>query len=144
MLDLRTAMTANLDSNSLRPRVLCVDDSEDMQAILRDFLDAEGYEVTVTGSAHSALRLLRSEHFHLLVTDQTLPDETGTWLLARAQSLGLLENLGAVVVTANSHPEDLERPAGVPVFQKPVHLDRFLGALADLLGDVRIRSSLRP
>lgn len=126
----------SFDTDARSPRgvsVLCVDDSEDMQAIMTDFLEAEGYDVTVAGNAHAALRLLRSGQFRLLVTDQVLPDETGTWLLEQAQAQGLLRKIGAVVVTANSYPEEIARPAGIPVFQKPVPLDHFLATLGDML-----------
>ena len=114
-------------------RILFVDDSEDMKAVMKDFLEAEGYEVTLAGSAMAALQLLRNRHFRLLVTDQMLPDETGSWLLSQAEALGLLDDVGAVVVTANSYPEELERPADVPVFQKPVDLERLFAALSSLL-----------
>lgn len=134
-------LDAELEQERASPqgaRVLCVDDSDDMQAIMQDFLEAEGYEVTLVGTAHGALLLLRTQHFRLLVTDQMLPDETGAWLLEQATALGLLLDVGAVVVTANSYPEEIARPPGVAVFQKPVPLDRFLATLSDLLARRRM------
>ncbi len=112
-----------------RIRVLCVDDSADTRALLRDFLQAEGYEVSEAENAHAALRLLQSERFNLLVTDHMMPDETGAWLLREAQACGLLANVRAVMITANHQPHLLERPSDVPVFQKPLHLDRFMATV---------------
>jgi CheY-like chemotaxis protein len=118
---------SGLDRKANRPiRVLCVDDSADTRRMLRDFLEAEGYEVTEAGNAHTALRLLRSERFNLLVTDHMMPDETGAWLLREAQVYGLLANVRTVMITANHQPQLLDRPANVPVFQKPLDVDRFM------------------
>jgi CheY-like chemotaxis protein len=114
-------------------RVLYVDDDPDVLDLMRECLEAEGYEVSAVANAHAALKALRSRHFDLVVTDQMLPDETGGSMLLEASARGLLQDTPAMIVTANSEPEQIKRPAGVLTFQKPLEFDGFLATVHDLL-----------
>ena len=69
-----------LPLNSGKPQVLYVDDEPDnlhsFKALFR-----RDYEVHLAETAQEALRILRSEAIHVLVTDQRMPEMTGTVLL---------------------------------------------------------------
>ena len=67
-----------------RPRVLFVDDEERILNGLR-LLFAQQYEVHIATGGVQALELLAKHHFHLLVSDQRMPNMTGTELLSRVR-----------------------------------------------------------
>ncbi|MEO8387978.1 protein kinase [Polaromonas sp.] len=67
-----------------RPRVLFVDDEERIVNGLR-LLFAQQYEVHIATSGAQALELLAEYHFHLLVSDQRMPNMTGTELLSKVR-----------------------------------------------------------
>jgi putative two-component system response regulator len=58
-------------------RVLVVDDMEAMRLALVKCLHMSGYEVIAASSGGEALDLLRTQHFDLLLTDQTMPGLSG-------------------------------------------------------------------
>ena len=63
-------------------RILLVDDDQDLVASGHKLLESFGYQVTSTCHAKKALELFRSTPaaYDLVMTDQTMPDLTGTQL----------------------------------------------------------------
>jgi len=68
-------------------RILIVDDEKKVAFFLREGLEGlgEGYEVTSTDSAESALRELATNSFDLVVTDFRLPGLNGLQLMEHLQ-----------------------------------------------------------
>ncbi|MGH7978739.1 MAG: sigma-54-dependent transcriptional regulator [Limisphaerales bacterium] len=71
---------------SEKPTLLIVDDEKPTRDGLRAALE-ERYDVYVADDAKSAIELLESEGFDVLITDFRLPGEDGLKLIARAKSL---------------------------------------------------------
>jgi DNA-binding NtrC family response regulator len=69
-----------------KPTLLIVDDEKPTRDGLRAALE-ERYDVYVADDAKSAMELLESENFDVLLTDFRLPNEDGLKLIARAKSL---------------------------------------------------------
>ena len=69
-----------------RPRVLLVDDEDNILASLRRLLRREPYELVCAGSAEEALRVLECSSVHLIITDYRMPGMTGTELLREIQA----------------------------------------------------------
>src|SRR5690242_19363078 len=63
-----------------KTRILCVDDEESPLFLSRKVLEKSGYEVWTATSARQALALMAQEHIDLVVTDQLMPEVTGTEL----------------------------------------------------------------
>ena len=70
----------------LKPTLLIVDDEKHTRDGLRAALE-ERYEVFLAEDAVSAMALLESESFDVLLTDFRLPNEDGMKLITRARSL---------------------------------------------------------
>ncbi len=70
-------------------RILFVDDEEALVEVGKEILAELGYEVTSATSSTEALSLLEADplRFDLLVTDQTMPDMTGSELAKKALSI---------------------------------------------------------
>ena len=60
-----------------RPRVLVVDDDEDIRLLLRELLERAGYTVDEADTGRAALRHLFSNAPALVILDVTMPDMDG-------------------------------------------------------------------
>ena len=71
-------------AQTVRPSVLFVDDDERILSALK-LLFKQHYDVHVTTDAAQALVWLKERHFHVLVSDQRMPNMNGTELLSKAK-----------------------------------------------------------
>jgi len=62
-------------------RILVVDNDEKILSILREYLELCHYQVRTVTTGLDALKSLRSEDFHVLVTDIVMPDISGLGLI---------------------------------------------------------------
>lgn len=60
-----------------KKHLLIIDDDEDLSLIISDMLESYGYSVTCAPDAGAAFSLLEKNHYHLLLLDINLPDESG-------------------------------------------------------------------
>lgn len=115
------------------PRLLLVEDDDDLRTTLADILAQDGYEVVAVGTGLSALDELenarsptRSEpEFDLVVSDVQLPGVSGVHL---ANSVAA-KHRGARTILMTSFPSsdvmDEAIRLGVPVITKPFRADFF-------------------
>lgn len=115
-------------------RILFVEDHEEIREALTTVLESEGYVVTSRSSAEQGLEELRNRHFDLVLTDYSLPERSGTWMVRTAREQGVLNGAQVLVVTAHPSPEGAE---GLRVIHKPLDLDDFLDEVHTLLAPVR-------
>lgn|SRR5690348_15409118 len=65
----------------MRPRLLVLDDEEDMCRLLSAFFEGKGYDVTMVAAAAEAMQLADREVFDVCVFDLNLAGESGLELL---------------------------------------------------------------
>ena len=68
------------------PRVLCVDDDEDLRELLSTLLKVSRIEAKTVGTAAQALSLIQEESFDLYLLDAWLPDLDGFELCRRMRN----------------------------------------------------------
>ncbi|MBI5442784.1 MAG: response regulator [Deltaproteobacteria bacterium] len=68
------------------PRVLFVDDEENILKALRRLFRSAPWEMRFAGSGREALELFRTRSFDVVVADQRMPDMTGVELLKRVRA----------------------------------------------------------
>jgi DNA-binding response OmpR family regulator len=102
-------------------RILLVEDSDDVRALMTLILEAEGYHVDSAHSAEEGLRLLDDSAYDLVVSDYALPGRTGAWMLREAAARQVLAQ--GLIVTAHPNPREAD---GFPVVYKPLDFDDFL------------------
>ena len=70
----------------MQHRVLVVDDEPQITEVLKQFLEAEDYNVFAAGSAEEALGLLRKNVIDVVVSDESMPGMSGTTFLGIVRS----------------------------------------------------------
>ena len=114
------------EHNSLRGRILLVDDDDDLRKLLRALLEGDGYQVFSCRDAQRALKVFASRgDIDLLLTDFQMPQMSGLELcqrIAEAQpELPMLILSGAVLpedvraIIAANRWQFIEKPCDVPV-----------------------------
>ena len=84
------------------PKVLCVDDDEDMLRVLRLRLRACGLNVLTATSAMQALWIAMKEMPAAVVTDYRMPEGSGEYLIGRLRAVPALRGVPVIVLTAAS------------------------------------------
>jgi DNA-binding NtrC family response regulator len=86
-------------SKVLRPttgkRILVVEDEELVRVLLHHILSSSGYAVDSVGTVAAALQSLAAHDYHLVLTDDRLPDGRGMVIADKAAARGI----DAVVIT---------------------------------------------
>jgi DNA-binding NtrC family response regulator len=113
------------------PRILLVDDDEDMRSLLADVLTDEGYEVIQAANGAEALVLLHREAFAAILLDKRMPGLSGMDLLPGLRVI--CPQTPVIVITAfgdaHTAAEGAEKGAFGLLF-KPFRMDE-LRALLD-------------
>lgn len=65
----------------MNPRILVVDDKPASVEVVVEVLEREGYEVLSASSGREALKCLNEENIDVVITDQKMPDISGTEVL---------------------------------------------------------------
>ena len=82
------------------PRVLLVDDNDELRATLATSLSEEGVDVTATGDAQDARELVGAMTFDAVVIDLVMPGTHGMALLAEIRNSERGQLLPAVLLSA--------------------------------------------
>lgn len=90
------------------PRILLVDDETPLRALVRPYLEAEGYEVVEAASGPAGLSLLEGGGIDLAIVDVMLPGFDGIELVKRARSTSTIP-----IILLTARREEGERIAGL-------------------------------
>ena len=117
---------------STTPRVLVVDDEENISFLVESALQLDGIETTKAADGHQALTLVRSFNPHAIVLDVMMPGIDGFEVLRRLRSDGV--RTPVVFLTARDGVDDRVRgltSGGDDYIVKPF-------AIAELIARVRV------
>jgi len=92
----------NSEANEL-PHIMVVEDDESLAAWIADYLNSQGYQVSVATRGDDALELIRTDEPDLLVLDVMLPGLTGLEVCEQARKFYTQPIL---MLTAQSEEED--------------------------------------
>jgi CheY-like chemotaxis protein len=131
-------MAETMDSNPTSGRVLVVDDSPDMRALLRDVLQDEGYTVHEARDGQVALDWLRqTAERWVVLADHLMPRLNGAGLItAVLADPPLAARHAFIYMTATDQviPRDLQVQLAAlqaPILCKPFSFDACLAAVAE-------------
>jgi two-component system chemotaxis response regulator CheY len=118
-------------------KILIVDDSPSVLAILADMLEGIGYDATTASNGKLACQLLETNHYNLIITDLTMPVMDG---IVFAQTAKKMPNCKFVPIVMLSSEEDESKIAeakrvGISTFlRKPVKVNQLKTILQVVLG----------
>lgn len=117
------------------PRILIVDDDASQRSLLDSFLKGQGFETVPVESGERALAVLRSEPFHMMISDVRMPGISGLETLRRARQEHAV--LPVLLVTAYADIRDAVgamRDGAVNYLTKPIDLDELLATVQHATG----------
>ncbi len=119
-----------------RPVVLVAEDSVEMRAVLREVLEAEGYEVIAVASGGLALTEMAERLPDLVITDLFMPEMSGFTLRSHMLRRHELTRIPVIVLSAywQRPSETLE---AVAVLGKPLNIDRLLESVRRAIDGAR-------
>ncbi len=91
-----------------RATVLVVDDDPDIVALMRDFLEAEGYAVLTAGDGAAALDLLDRETIDCVLLDVMMPGQSGFEIIRQIRDAGEMP-----VLFLSARQEDSDKLRGL-------------------------------
>lgn len=104
-------------------KILIIDDSPSVLAVLEDMLEELGYDVTAASNGKQACQLLETRRYDLIITDLTMPIMDG---IVFAQTAKQMPNCKFVPIVMLSSEEDAAKiteakRVGISTFlRKPV------------------------
>jgi two-component system phosphate regulon response regulator PhoB len=91
----------------MKPKILVVDDEEDILELVRYNLSREGYQVTGSLTGEDALRKIRSDTFDLIVLDLMLPGMDGLAFTKTVKNDSRLRSTPIIMLTAKGEEADI-------------------------------------
>lgn len=122
-------------------RILIMDDDPDIRALLRDFLEEEGYEVDEAPDGREGVRRFREHPADLLIVDIFMPEvegiETILELRRHDPSLRCIAMTGGGMTNDFACLQHAQQFGAARTFTKPFELDQLLEAVQELLARPR-------
>lgn len=116
-------------------RILFADDDAATRYAVQHCLEREGATVMVASSARQALALVVESAFDVVITDYSMPGNTGFWLLERIRERP--QPVPVILVTGYRDLHELQRAPFARVLQKPVDPDALCDEILDVLRNQR-------
>jgi PAS domain S-box-containing protein len=109
------------------PRILIIDDEEDIRYTFKFLLSEEGYEVLIAENYESALEIISKVDIDLLFVDIILGDRTGIDILRKVKSKGMLGPV--IMITGYPNIETASEAVRLGAFDylsKPIRKEKLL------------------
>ncbi len=109
-------------------KILLLEDSLDMQNMLKALLEMEGHRVVCANSGAAGLRFLNGTPTlpDVVITDRYMPELDGLEFLRAARSDGRFRGIRIIIMSAEGVDLDALKRDGANAFMlKPLDLDRF-------------------
>ena len=87
----------------MKPKVLVVDDEQDIRELLKFYLNKEGYEVLEAGDGEEALNIFENEYVDLGIIDVMMPQIDGIEMCRRIRTC---RNIPIIILSAKSADVD--------------------------------------
>src|ERR1700704_5501024 len=88
-------------------RVLFVDDEGQIRKLVQTFLTRQGYVVTTATDGYEALREIKKQQPHLVITDVNMPNLNGLELTRRLRASAGTDRLPGIMLSAKKQADDI-------------------------------------
>ena len=121
--------------------VLIVEDNEKNRKLIRDLLQAKGYQTIESDTAEEGLRLAEERRPALVLMDIQLSGMDGITAMKRLKTSAVTRTIPVMAITASAmtHNRESMLAEGFDGYQiKPFNLSEFLPDVARLIGQNRL------
>ena len=121
-------------------RILVIDDHVDLTNMVRDVLEAQGYEVLTANSGERGLELAFTEHPHLILLDVMMPGMDG-YQVCRELQFGYTKDIPVVFLTAKTQLASMmeaSRSGASAFIAKPFRVEHLVQTVRDVLRDASV------
>jgi CheY-like chemotaxis protein len=110
--------------------VLLVEDEQESRETLRELLELEGFKVETAVNGREALEVLTrsGDDICIMLLDLFMPVMDGWQVIDQLRADGRLAKTQVVVITSAAH----RAPPGIPVFEKPLDLEKVMSEVQRL------------
>ncbi len=125
-------------------RILIADDEEFFLRITSDLLVEEGYECVQSQDAKSALKLLKTSEFDLLIADIHMPGNSELELVKELQNIA--EGMPVILITGNPSVETATKSIQLPVaayMTKPLDIQMLLKYAKNAINNYKTYCSMQ-
>jgi len=125
-----------INPNASRQTILLVEDTDAVIMLLKDFLEAAGYNVEVARSGYDGMVLAEKTRPGLILMGVQMPGMDGLETTRRIRANPVISNIPIIALTALAMPGDRERclAAGMDEYiSKPINLNSFTRTIHKLL-----------
>ncbi|AVE06954.1 response regulator [Pseudomonas sp. R11F] len=126
----------NAATAPFRQQILLVDDEEDALVELAESLENEGFVCFTATSVTLALQeLTLNPDIALVITDLSMPEESGISLIKRLREHTERQHLPVIVMSGHAQMDDVSdmlRLQVLDLFRKPIYLVRLIDTLNNL------------
>jgi len=114
----------------MKSTILVVEDEKESRDSLREILEFEGYKVETAVNGLEALETLNAsgDSICIVLLDLFMPVMDGWQVIDQLRAQGRLDATQIVIITSAPY----RAPAGMPVFQKPLDLDKVMNEVQRL------------
>ncbi|MFH2010212.1 MAG: response regulator [bacterium] len=119
------------------PRVTIVDDDRDTREMLREVLEADGYEVTVVSNGLRLISALQVDQPDLVVLDVIMSWMDGLELCRAIKKNPQFKEIPVIFVSARSEPSDVQEGFDcgcTDYLTKPVDLEQLRTRVREIIG----------
>ena len=88
-------------------KILFVDDESQIRKLVQTFLEKHGYTVRTAADGYEALREIRKDRPHLVITDVTMPNLNGLELTRRLRAEAATARLPIIMLSARKQADDI-------------------------------------
>ncbi|QDS86265.1 response regulator transcription factor [Rosistilla ulvae] len=130
-----TDPAAETQSKADAPKILIVDDDNEIVDSIRYALEANGYQVVVARDGNQGLALAERENPQLMILDMMMPKRSGFLVLEKLRRVRE-EPLPVVMITGNEgsrHKAYAELLGVSDYIRKPFAMDKLIASVANLL-----------
>ncbi|MBI5749525.1 MAG: response regulator [Nitrospinae bacterium] len=121
------------------PKILVVDDEENVRIMLKTFFTRKGYRVETAASGDEALKTIKGNAFDVALVDIMMPGMDGITLTKKIKDLS--EDLPIIIMTAHPDRDYVLSALREGVFdfkQKPIALEELYYAVREAIHKVRL------
>ena len=117
-----------------------VDDDADLTSVIRDALEAQGYEVFTAGDGEHGLELAFTKHPHLVLLDVMMPGLDG-YRVCRELQFGYTKDIPVIFLTAKNQLANMmeaNRAGASAYITKPFRVEHLLQTVREVLRDASV------